>query len=122
MRKVLALSMIAGFVTLAIIGQHMSNDAMAIMVGVIFGVAASIPTSLLIALAARGRSVAEPPYRRNDYQPAPPAPQIIVIPGPTSAHLPQQAPYPSAYRWDGIGAPMPAARQWSVVGDEDNDA
>ena len=85
--------------TLAIIiGQRMSTDAMAVMVGVVFGVAASIPTSLLIALAARGSRRPEPPYRRDDYQPSPPAPQIYVVspgqlapglPGPAQPALPQ---------------------------------
>lgn len=80
MKRLLGISLMAGVVTLAvIIGQRMSTDAMAVMVGVVFGVAASIPTSLLIALAARGSRRTEPPYRRNDYQPSPPAPQIYVV-------------------------------------------
>jgi hypothetical protein len=99
MKRLLGISLMAGVVTLAIIiGQRMSTDAMAVMVGVVFGVAASIPTSLLIALAARGSRRAEPPYRRNDYQPSPPAPQIYVVspgqlasgqPGPAQPALPQ---------------------------------
>ncbi len=99
MKRLLGLSLMAGIVTLAIIiGQRMSTDAMAVMVGVVFGVAASIPTSLLIALAARGSRRSEPPYRRDDYQPSPPAPQIYVVspgqlapgpPGPAQPALPQ---------------------------------
>jgi hypothetical protein len=80
MKRLLGLSLMAGVVTLAvIIGQRMSTDAMAVMVGVLFGVAASIPTSLLVALAARGSRRSEAPYRHNDYQPSPPAPQIYVV-------------------------------------------
>ncbi len=86
MRRLLPLALLAGVITLAIIiGQRISTDAMAVMVGVVFGVAASIPTSLLVALAMRGRQT-EPPYHRDDYQPAPPAPQIYVVnPGQLSA-------------------------------------
>jgi len=109
----------AGVVTLAIIiGQRMSTDAMAVMVGVVFGVAASIPTSLLIVLAARGSRRADPPYRRDDFQPSPPAPQIYVVsPGaPMPGSAPQRAlPEPYSYA-------MPTGqRSFVVVGDEDND-
>jgi hypothetical protein len=110
----------AGVVTLAIIiGQRMSTDAMAVMVGVVFGVAASIPTSLLIALAARGSRRSEPPYRRDDYQASPPAPQIYVVspgspvpglPAPTQQTLPQA---PAGYYM------ADQARRYRVVGEAD---
>jgi hypothetical protein len=118
MKRLLGLSLMAGVVTLAvIIGQRMSTDAMAVMVGVVFGVAASIPTSLLIALAARGSRRSEPPYRRNDYQPSPPAPQIYVVspgqmspglPGPTPQALPQS---PAGYHV------ADQSRRYKVVGE-----
>lgn len=54
MRKLTGLAVIIGVVALAVvIGQRMSTDAMAIIVGVVFGVAASIPTSLLVIAATR---------------------------------------------------------------------
>lgn len=118
MKRLLGFSLMAGVVTLAvIIGQRMSTDAMAVMVGVVFGVAASIPTSLLIALAARGSRRPEPPYRRDDYQPSPPAPQIYVVspsqgapglPGAAQQVLPQA---PGGYY---MAEP---ARRFKVVGE-----
>lgn len=118
MKHLLGLGLLAGIVTLAIIiGERMSTDAMAVMVGVVFGVAASIPTSLLIALAARGSRRPEPPYRRDDYQPSPPAPQIYVVspgaaapglPGPAQPALPQP---PGGYTMA-----MPT-RRYKVVGE-----
>ncbi len=118
MKRLLGISLLAGIVTLAIIiGERMSTDAMAVMVGVVFGVAASIPTSLLIALAARGSRRPEPPYRRDDYQPSPPAPQIYVVnpghgapglPGPAQPALPQP---PGGYY---MAEP---ARRYKVVGE-----
>ena len=118
MKHLLGLGLLAGIVTLAIIiGERMSTDAMAVMVGVVFGVAASIPTSLLIALAARGSRRPEPPYRRDDYQPSPPAPQIYVVnpghaapglPGPAQPALPQP---PGGYY---MAEP---ARRYKVVGE-----
>ncbi len=59
MRRVLAVGAICFLMVLAaVIGQRMSTDAMAVVIGVLFGVAASIPTSLLVLAAAR-RSAAE---------------------------------------------------------------
>lgn len=121
MKRLLGLAILAGVVTLAIIiGQRMSTDAMAVMVGVVFGVAASIPTSLLIALAMRGsRRHDDSPYRRADYQPTPPPPQIYVVnpgaPMPTSDPQ-RQLPEPYSY-----ALPARSQRQFVVVGDEDND-
>ena len=66
MKKVVLPLMLAFGITLAaIIGQRMSTDAMAVVIGVAVGVAASVPTSLLlVALLRRERSGAwrsEPP-------------------------------------------------------------
>ena len=122
MKHFLALCILVGVVTLTIvIGQRMSNDATAILVGVIFGVAASIPTSLLIALAARGSRRPEPVYRREDSHPVMAAPQIYVVtPGAAPAPGLQQ---PAANR---MWPPAPAAsqviepaRRYHVVGESD---
>ncbi len=118
MRYLFGASLLAGVITLAIIvGQRLSTDAMAAMTGVVFGVAASIPTSLLIALAARGGRRHDPPYRRDDYQPSPPAPQIYVVtpgqlPAGSHAHAVSALPQPP-------GVPIVAepVRRYRVVGD-----
>jgi anti-sigma factor RsiW len=63
-----------------IIGQRMSTDAMAVVIGVIFGVAASIPTSLLIVAVTRRaqeRALGEREVYRERAQP----PVIVVNPG-----------------------------------------
>jgi hypothetical protein len=120
MRRLFPLSLLAGAVTLAIIiGQRMSTDAMAVMVGVVFGVAASIPTSLLIALAARGSRRAEPPYRRDDFPSTPPAPQIYVVtPGLSVPSLPNAT--HQALAQPPVGYPMAEpARRFRVVGESE---
>ena len=75
MKRLTGLAVVGGAVTLAIvIGQRMSSDAMAVIIGVVFGVAASIPTSLLIVAATRGRRQ-ETPRLSPD-----PRPTIYVMP------------------------------------------
>jgi hypothetical protein len=118
MRRLIGLSLLVGIVTLAvIIGQRMSTDAMAVVIGVVFGVAASIPTSLLIALAARGNRRQAPPYRRDDYQPSPPPPQIYVVnPGQMPAATNQGA-QPALPQPPGAYYMAEPARRYKVVGD-----
>ncbi len=54
MKRLFAISFLVFVVALAVvIGQRMSTDAMAVVIGVIVGVAASIPASLLIIVASR---------------------------------------------------------------------
>jgi hypothetical protein len=75
----MAATVLAAGVALAVlVGERMSTDAMAVALGVVFGVAASIPTSLLIVAATRGRRD-DDAVRRRQSELAPPAPQIYVI-------------------------------------------
>lgn len=120
MKRLLGISLMAGIVTLAIIiGQRMSTDAMAVVVGVVFGVAASIPTSLLIVLATRGsRRHDDPPYRRADYQPSPPPPQIYVVnPGQLPGQAGGQQQIAAAPQQHTFDMSIPA-RRWVVIGDD----
>ena len=109
MKKVATVVLIAFAVTLAvIIGQRMSTDAMAVVIGVACGVLASIPTSLLIlAVSGRqgGRSEREVRQQR-DYPPV-----VIVNPGnnqPRYLQPPHSAPLIQGQE-----------RQFRVIGDED---
>ena len=80
MRRLIGVTILVAGVVLAVtVGQRMSTDAMAVAIGVVFGVAASIPTSLLVVAATRSRR--EEGYRppRDELRPPPPAPQIYVV-------------------------------------------
>jgi hypothetical protein len=68
-----------------VIGQRMSTDAMAVVIGVAVGVAASVPTSLLlVALLRRERAEHRPPTG-GEWGPYPPQlppqqpPNVIVV-------------------------------------------
>jgi len=86
MKKWLGLGSVLFVVTLAVvIGLRMSTEAMAVVIGVIFGVAASIPTGLII-VAVMWRREQRAAYGRNGRvrragQDALPPSVVIVNPG-----------------------------------------
>jgi len=87
------------------IGERMSNDGMAIIVGILFGALAGIPTSILMALATRDRFVES---RRQ--------------PEPFQQQGQQQGQRPTVIYINGVGAqPTPAwgegNRRWYVQDD-----
>lgn len=96
MKKLIVPAMLAFGVTLAvIIGQRMSTDAMAVVIGVAVGVAASVPTSLLlVALLRRERALwrSEPPAQPA-LPPTQPTNLIVLDPNQLWGQRPNQAPY-----------------------------
>ena len=125
MRWIIGVAIVAGGMTLAVVvGQRMSTDAMAVVIGVVFGVAASIPTSLLVVAATRGR---REPTHLSGPDPRPPAvdsrPQIYVVTPPTHAGDGQVAPWLQS----SMQPPLPPAgygqaespRRFRVVGEDD---
>ena len=84
MKRLIPLMLLGGAVALAIvIGQRMSTDAMAVVIGVAVGVAASVPTSLLlVALLRKERASYRSEAGRDAmYPPAlpPQQPNVIVV-------------------------------------------
>lgn len=98
-----------------VVVKEMSSEAMAVVIGVICGVTAGIPTSglLLVVLTRRDRQKAEEAERLARRDSAPP---VVVIQGGATHSLPQG---PQAGYW-----PMPqpgptVQRQFKVVGSSD---
>jgi hypothetical protein len=120
MKKVIVPLMLAFGVTLAVIvGQRLSTDAMAVVLGVAVGVAACVPTSvLLVALLRRDRAGS---WRSEP--PAPPAypqlqsPNLIVLNPADLLGQRKEAPYvpplPDGYGQEG------GLRRLHIVGDDD---
>lgn len=86
MKHLIPLLLLGFVVALAIvIGQRMSTDAMAVVIGVAVGVAASVPTSLLlVALLRKERGNMREAMRDESYAPYPPqlpqqSPNVIVL-------------------------------------------
>ncbi len=123
MKKVLVPTMLGFGVALALmIGQRMSTDAMAVVLGVAVGVAASVPTSILL-LALLRRTQREAGWRPPSAEPPAPMlpaqPNIIVLnPGDlTGQRGAQPAFYPLP---DAALLPEAGLRRLRVVGDEDD--
>jgi hypothetical protein len=111
-----ALVLIAFAVTLAvIIGDRLSDEALAVLAGAVCGVGAAIPTSLIIVAVTRRRdnSRAEPALSQTK-EPYPP----VVVVTPPGGQLRSEG-------WNGLPASLssPVQRHFTVVGggtDEEN--
>ena len=103
-------------VTLAVVvGKQMDAEAMAVVVGVVCGVAAAIPTSilLLVVFTRRDRQRLDEMESRPRQQASPP---VVVIQGGAPQALP---PGPQAGYWP-AAQPGPAVnREFHVVGGDD---
>lgn len=86
MRGAIGLGFIAFCVVAGVVvGNRLSNEALAVIVGVVFGVLAGVPMAVIIMLVMRrSQQAAAPPS-----QPQQPQPTVIVVGG-----QPQQLPSP----------------------------
>jgi len=106
MKKVAALAIIAFAVTAgAIIANRMSTEAMAVVIGVVCGVLASVPASLLI-LAVSGRRNGQ---QEEWKQARPTVPPVVVIQGGQPSQW--NAPQLPAARWQN------SPRTFEIVGE-----
>jgi energy-coupling factor transporter transmembrane protein EcfT len=105
-RTIVFLSL-AFVVTLAVVlGTRMSADALAVIVGVILGIVASIPTVFVVVFALTRRQ-----SHLDRLGSASPQPPIVIVNGTEKAQGQPQAALPSPYLHNGN-------RKWTVIGDE----
>jgi len=118
MRRAMTAVVLAFAATLAlVVGNRMSAEAMAVVMGVVCGVAAAIPMSLLILLilSRQGRQAEEPMYGRLGGQ-CGACPPVVVIQG--GSHAPNQLVPPSYSTQTITLKPDPAQRQFRVIGEQ----
>jgi len=122
MRNGIFLVVIAFAVTLAIVvGNRLSNEAMAVVVGVVCGISATIPISVgLLIAASRHWGQSEGPreigydYEARRYAAQPP---VVVISPPQVAQSPYG--FSQSQLYLPPSAPMPGApRDFKIIGDE----
>jgi len=109
-RGLFVLILVAFAVALAVvIGNRMSSEAMAVVIGVTCGVAASIPMSaiILVLTSRKERRPEFPSYPRENYPPV-----VVINPGQQSQRY-SSLPYYTPSMDD---APRP--REFNVVGDD----
>jgi hypothetical protein len=124
-RLSLYLCLLAFVITLAlIIGWRLSDQAMAVIIGVVAGVAASVPASLVVVwLALQSRS-ALGPVVSSTATPVPPQVIVVHATSPASPSSPAQrsltvlpayaTPQPTALNGLAVGS-----RQFTIMGDEE---
>lgn len=100
-----------------VVGNRMSADAMAVVVGVVCGVLASVPTSLLLlwALSRRQGAAADAQARNGMTGPYPP----VVVVNPGSSGYGGSGYGPSLPRMEHSLPPPGGPRSFRVVGDEE---
>ena len=111
----IVLSVVFAATLAVVVGKEMCSDAMAVVIGVVCGVAASIPTSLLLMLALTRRDQLRGDRAERGRQGIYP-PVVVVQGGDARQGLPQG---PQAGYWP---SPMPERsldRQWQIVGGDD---
>jgi len=119
MKRTVAIVGAAFAVALAVVvGNRMSADAMAVVVGVACGVLASVPTSLLLiwALGRRGRAVSEG-ERSGNVRGGNQYPPIVVVNPGSGYHVPGYGSLPGLP--PAASLPIPSGpRSFRVVGEE----
>ena len=121
MKTIIAVVSAAAVATLVgVIAYRLSSDALAIIVGVILGLVALIPTLFMVAILLRRNQADEEP--RPMYQPQPP---VVVVSGgyPTPfAQQPQQAALPDPSQALIPAPPAQPPRKFRMMGYESTEA
>lgn len=113
-----------------VVGNRLSNEAMAVVVGAVCGISASIPMSLGLAIAASrnwGQSPNNPPqeieydYSARRYAAQPQQPPVVVI-SPPQQNAGMYYPYLNSPR-EAYFPPMPndvaiRPREFKIIGEE----
>ena len=118
MRRAMTAVVLAFAATLAlVVGNRMSAEATAVVVGVVCGVAAAIPMSLLIllTLSRQRRQLEEPTYGQRGGWCGACTPVVVIQGGP---HAPNQLVPPSYSTQTITLKPDPAQRQFRVIGEQ----
>jgi hypothetical protein len=105
----------------AVVGNRLSNDALAVVVGAVCGISASIPVTIGLVIAAsrnwgREENVREIGYDYGSNRYVPQPPMVIFAP-------PQQPPFPYGLPPSQYVAPMNAPalgapREFKIIGGE----
>jgi hypothetical protein len=119
-RLVVVFTLAFGITLALVVGQRLSDEAMAVLVGVVAGVAASIPASLVIFWIARSTLVSAARSSAAAARRATPADReqkVIVVATPPAYYPARHDASAGPFAWT---APLPVAqpRHFTIVGEE----
>jgi hypothetical protein len=97
-----------------VIGKKMSTEAMAVVIGIVCGVAASVPTTALLTLVLGRRDREKDDSRQQARAGA--YPPVVVIQGGAPQSLP---PSPQAGYWPALSPGPLVQREFHVVGNDE---
>jgi len=113
-RIVVVLGLVFAIALAVVVGRRMSAEAMAVVVGIVCGVAASIPTSVLLLVVLtrreRSRDMADSQAHLQSYPP------VVVIQGGAPQAL---SPGMPAGYWPSVPTDASIRRQFQVVGGDE---
>ena len=114
-QALLVVGLIFAIALAIVVGKKMSAEAMAVVVGIVCGVAAAIPTSilLLVVFTRRDRQQLDDMEARSRQQVSPP---VVVIQGGAPQALP---PGPQAGYWPAAQPGPTVNREFHVVGGDE---
>ena len=114
MRWVFGITITAGLAAFFLrVFESISSDAVALALGVLFGVLAGIPVALLVVSAVRGQQRQAPPTR-EPREPSHQRPMIVMMPS-----TPQQ-PQPHSPQWSVAPTSPPPPRLLTTSKDDDS--
>ena len=121
MKTIITIVIAAAVVTLVgVVAYRLSSDALAIIIGVVLGLAALVPTLVMVAiLLRRSQMDAEP---KPMYQPQPP---VVVVSGGYAAPMmqqPQQAALPNPSQALIPAPPAQPPRKFRMMGYESTES
>ena len=116
-RAVILVGAVFAIALAVMIGSRLSADAMGVVVGVVFGVLASVPTSLVLvwALVRRTQGSGSEAVARQGVGSSQYPPVVVVNPGPGYGMSGYGPPPTASHSLPAPGGP----RRFKVVGDEE---
>lgn len=110
----------------AFVGNRLSHDALAVVVGALCGISATIPVTLGLIIAAsrnwgREESPRDTPYDSTPNRYAPQPPIVIVAPPQSLQTMHASSPYPfaSGHYLTPLNTPtLGAPREFTIIGEE----
>jgi hypothetical protein len=113
---VLVLGSVFAIALAAVVGNRLSNDAMAVVVGAFCGLVASVPFTIALVIALK-QNWGQAPAPRDEYGGYSRQPPVVVIAPPQQMAAPYASGSSPLYLPPNVPAPG-APREFKIIGEE----